>query len=234
VSTEGPVLGLIPARGGSRRAPGKNLARLEGRTLVRRALDTALASGALDRIVLSSDDEQILAEAHDLTEVVALHRPAELATDRALAYDVAVHALAEIEARGEGPFAILVILQATTPFTAPQDVRGTVELLRRTGAPSAVTVKRIDDLVHPLKLKRMEGDRLIPFIADDALTPSHDLPELWTRNGAVYASRRSVIDAGILVDPGARGYPMPEERSLDINTPLDLAFAEFLVSRGRT
>jgi CMP-N-acetylneuraminic acid synthetase len=139
-----------------------------------------------------------------------------------------------MEARGDGPFGVVVILQATTPFTAPEDVRGTVELLRSSGARSAVTVKRIEDTLHLLKLKRMEGDRLIPFIVDDALTPSHDLPELWTRNGAVYASRRDVIDAGILVDPEARGYPMPEERSVDINTPLDLAFAEFLVSRGRT
>lgn len=228
------VLGLVPARAGSTRAPHKNLARLEGRTLVRRALETALASGVLDLVALSSDGEQILAQAEGLDGVLPVRRPDELATDRAPAYDAAVHALATVEAAGHGPFDVLVIMQATTPFTAPDDVRGAVELLRASGAPSVVTVKRIDDTIHPLKLKRMQGNLLIPFIADDALTPSHDLPELWTRNGAVYASRRAVLERGILVDPQALGYPMPEERSLDVNTPLDLAFAEFLSSRAAT
>ena len=79
----------------------------------------------------------------------------------------------------------------------------------------------------------MEGDRLIPLLADDELRPSHELSQLWVRNGAVYASRRSVLEAGILVSPDALGYRMPPDRSVDINTPLDLAFAEFLVARSQ-
>jgi len=66
------------------------------------------------------------------------------------------------------------------------------------------------------------------------MTPSHELPELWTRNGSVYASRRQVIDAGVFIADDVRGYPMPAERSYDVDTPLDLAFAEFLVERGAT
>lgn len=206
--------------------PGKNLADLGGRTLVRRALETALASGVLDAVVLSSDSEDVLAEAEGL-DVVALRRPRELATDRALAYDVARHAL---EAAGD--FDALALIQCTTPFTAPEDIAGAIALLERTGAASVVTVSRIDDTVHPLKLKLLEGDRLVPYLRDDALTPSHDLPQLWSRNGAVYASRREVLEGGRLVAEDALGYPMPEERSLDVNTPLDLEFARFLAERS--
>ncbi len=221
------TLGLVPARGGSRRVPGKNLELLGGRSLVRRALETALASGALDTIVLSSDSEDVLAEAEGL-EVLALRRPPELAADRALAYDVARHALDTTPET----FDALAVIQCTTPFTEPEDIAGALRLLETSGAASVVTVSRIDDTVHPLKLKLLEGDRLVPFLRDDALTPSHDLPVLWSRNGAVYASRRAVLEGGRLVAEETLGYPMPQERSLDVNTPLDLAFARFLAERS--
>jgi CMP-N-acetylneuraminic acid synthetase len=204
---------------------------LGGRTLVRRALETAVASGALDAVVLSSDDPEILAEAEGL-DVTALVRPAELASDRALAYDVAMHALAAMEADTGVTYDALALLQATTPFTQPADVAAAIELLGRPGIESVVTVCRIEDTQHPLKLKQMEGDRLIPYLRDDELTPSHDLPELWTRNGAVYASRRAVLERGTLVGPDVRGVPMPRSRSVDVNEPFDLAFAEFLLQRG--
>jgi CMP-N,N'-diacetyllegionaminic acid synthase len=221
------TLGLVPARGGSRRVPGKNLAQLGGRSLVRRALETTLASGVCDVVVLSSDSDDVLAQAEGL-EVLALRRPPELATDRALAYDVARHAL---ESAGS-EFDALALVQCTTPFTDPADIAGAVRLLERSGAASVVTVSKIDDIVHPLKLKLLEGDRLVPYLRDDGLTPSHDLPVLWSRNGAVYASRREVLEAGGLVAEDALGYPMPQERSLDVNTPLDLEFARFLVGRS--
>lgn len=224
------TLGLVPARGGSRRIARKNLAEIGGRTLVRRTLQTALDSGALDLVVLSSEDDEILAQAEGL-DVVALRRPDELATDRASSYDAAMHALREVEAAGHGPFDALALMQCTTPFAAPEDVAGAIALLDGSGAGSVVTVGRIPDVTHPLKLKRLEGNRLTPYLRDDELTPSHDLPELWSRNGAVYASRRAVLEAGTLVASDALGYPMPEERSLDVNTPLELAFARFLADQ---
>lgn len=211
--------------------PRKNLAVLGGRTLARRAIDTTLASGAVEDVVLSSDDDEILAEAEG-TAALALRRPAELATDRALAYDVAMHALGVMEEQTGARYDALALVQGTTPFTRPADVAAVVDLLGRDGVSSVVTVCRIEDTHHPLKLKRLEGNRLIPYLRDDKLTPSHELPELWTRNGAVYASRREVLDTGTLVAGDVRAVPMPRSRSIDINTPLDLAFAEFLLTRN--
>jgi CMP-N-acetylneuraminic acid synthetase len=223
------VLGLVPARGGSSRVPGKNLARLGGKTLVRRALEAALASGCLDVVALSSDDDAILTEAEGL-DAVALRRPVGLATETTLARDVALHALRELESKGDR-FDAVAIVQCTSPFTAPEDLAGVVELLERTGAESVVTVVRAEAAHHPLKLKRLEGDRLLPYLEDDRLTPSHELAPLWVRNGSVYAFRRDVVERGLEAED-VRGYEMPPERSFDIDTKRDLAFAEFLLQRG--
>ena len=223
------VLGLVPARGGSSRVPRKNLARLGGKTLVRRALETALAAGCFEMVALSSDDAEILAEAKGL-DVVALQRPSELATDTSLARDFAKHALRELDDPAQ-PFEALAIVQCTSPFTAPEDVAGAVELLARTGAESAVTVVRIPAAQHPAKLKLLEGDRLLPYLEDDRLTPSHELPPLWVRNGSVYAFRRDVVEHGLEAQD-VRGYEMPTERSFDIDTEEDLLFAEFLLESG--
>ena len=223
------VLGIVPARGGSKRVPRKNLARLGGSTLVRRALETSVAAGCFDVIVLSSDDDEILAEAEGL-DIVVLRRPAELAADSALTRDVALHALHKAEALS-ARFDAVAIVQCTSPFTAPGDVAETVELLERTGAESVVTVARVESAHHPLKLKRLEGDRLLPYLEDDRMTPSQELPPLWVRNGSVYAFRRDVVERGLETDD-VRGYEMPPERSFDIDTPRDIAFAEFLLARG--
>lgn len=223
------VLALIPARGGSRRVPGKNLAELGGKTLVRRALETSLVAGCFATVALSSDDPAILAEADGL-DVVAIKRPAELATDTALALDVTLHALREL---GAERYDAVAIVQCTSPFTAPDDLAGTVELLDRTGAGSAVTVARVEAALHPLKLKRLEGDRLLPYLEEDGMTPSHALPPLWVRNGSAYVTRREELEAGNLVADDVRGYEMPAERSLDIDTPRDLAFAAFLLEQGK-
>jgi CMP-N-acetylneuraminic acid synthetase len=226
------VLGLIPARGGSRRLKGKNLAVLQGRTLVRRALDTSLAADCFEAVALSSDDPAILAEADPLPEVMKIVRPRELATADARTYDAVVHALDVLEhAPTAGRFDAVAVVQCSSPFTAPEDLAGAVSLVRLTGAGSVVSVVRVAGIAHPLKLKRMVGDRLVPFIEDDRLTPSHELPELWVRNGSVYVAQRETIEAGGLESDDVRGFPMPPERSHDIDTPFDLALAEFLLER---
>lgn len=224
------MLAVIPARGGSRRVPRKNLAKLEGRSLVRRALETAHAARLIDAMVLSSDDPAILAEARGLP-VLERRRPPALATHTATSYNVALDALDM--ARGElGAFDVLALIQCTTPFATADDLDAALALLRAApAADSVVTITRAPDLAHPLKLKRLVGDRVVPLYEDDRLVPSHDLEPLWVRNGALYASRMNVLDGGALIVPQPLGHPMPEERSVDINTPLDLAFCEFLAAR---
>jgi CMP-N-acetylneuraminic acid synthetase len=182
--------------------------------------------------VLSSDDAEILAEA-DGIDVEVVHRPPELATATARALDAVRHAVETTEA-DHGRFDAFAIVQCTAPFTAPEDIAGAVELLDRSGAGSVVSVVRIESALHPLKLKRLEGDRLLPYLEDDAMLPSHELPPLWVRNGSVYVTRRSEIERGNLIAEDVRGYEMPAARSFDIDTPRDLAFAQFLLERGES
>jgi CMP-N-acetylneuraminic acid synthetase len=224
------TLGLVPARGGSERVPRKNLARLDGVTLVRRALETSLAARCFETVALSSEDDEILAEAAGL-DVAAVRRPDELAAASALVADVALDVTRALEK--ESPrYDAVAIVQCTSPFTAPDDLAATVRLLERTGAEAAVSVVRVDASRHPFKLKVLEGDRLLPYDRDDRLAPSQGLPPLWVRNGSVYVFRRDVVERRLEAGD-VRGYEMPPERSLDIDMPLDLEFARFLVDSGR-
>lgn len=227
------VLGIVPARAGSKRVPRKNLAPLAGKPLVAWAIDCARGARSLARVVVSSDDDEVLALAARVDPALPLRRPAELAIDVAPAIDYVRHALAALETGGDR-FDAVAIVQPSSPLTLPEDVDDAVELLRRTGADSAVTVMELDHAIHPVKFKTMQGDRLLPYFEEEAgRMAAHELPKLFVRNCAVYVAQRRTIDAGAIVGADCRGLVMPRERSLDINEPIDLAFAEFLLARGR-
>lgn len=227
------VLGIIPARGGSKRIPGKNLALLGGRPLVAWAIECARGARSLDHVVVSSDDAEILALARRYDPGLPLLRPAELATDTSPAIDYVRHALGALEAGRPGHVDVVVILQPSSPLTRPEDVDGTVALLRQSGADSAVTVMELDHAIHPAKLKVMAGDRLLPYLEEErGRMAAHELPRVYVRNCAVYATCRRVVDAGAIIGSDCRGLVMPRERSLDINGPLDLSLAELLLARA--
>jgi CMP-N-acetylneuraminic acid synthetase len=163
-----------------------------------------------------------------------LRRPEALAGDRSPAVEYVRHALECVGGEGDGPYDAVAIVQATSPFTTCEDIDGAVGLLERTGADSAVTVVKVDHAVHPVKLKTMEGDRLLPFLEEeDGRMAAFELPELFVRNCSVYATRRRVIESGSILGRDCRGYLMPRRRSLDINEEVDFLFAEFLLERGK-
>lgn len=214
--------------------PRKNLAEIDGRSLVARALDNVLAAPGVGTVALSSDDAAILEEGARFEGVHLIERPPELATDKANSHSAVVHALAEVEGRTGRHFDAVALVQCTSPFTVPGDIGGALELMERTGAGSVFSVTQLDHVYHPQKLRMLEGDRLVPYSGDNQLRASHELPALWVTNGSVYVSRRETIEAGSLVSDDLCGYPVPEERSLDINTIRDLEFARFLADRDRS
>lgn len=225
------TLGIIPARAGSKRLPGKNTRPLAGKPLVAWTIEAALAARSLSHLVVSSDDQHVLKTAGDYDAALPLARPVELAADDSPAIDYVRHCLQTLE-HGERRFDIVVILQPTSPFTQADDIDATVEQLLATGADTAVSVMPVDHAVHPVKLKTMQGDRLLPFWEEErGRMSAEQLPKLYVRNCSVYATRRHVVDAGAIIGADCRGYVMPRERSLDINDETDFAFAEFLLSR---
>jgi CMP-N-acetylneuraminic acid synthetase len=224
------VLAIVPARAGSKRVPGKNLRKLGGKELVARSLETCLAAKRVEKTLLSTDSDEALAIAARYPAVLGVRRPAEISTDTALAIEYVRHALTVV---GPG-FDAVAIVQPSSPFTLAADLDATIELLERSPeADSAVSVMKLDHAVHPAKLKRLAGDKLVPYLEEErGRMASHELPDLYVRNCSVYVIRVRTIEKGTLLGDDSRAYLMPRERSLDINDELDWKFAEFLQRDG--
>lgn len=225
------ILGIIPARKGSRRVPGKNKMDFCGKPLISYVIESALSAKSLDCIVVNSDDEDILHLAENYSGIIPLKRPKELAGDKSLAIEYVHHTLQYLK-RNNQEFDIVVILQPTSPFTLPEDIDGTVNLLHNSGADAAVSVMELDHATHPLKMKTMEGDKLLPYLEEEkGRMASHELQSIFVRNGSVYATTIETIWQNEIIGKDCRGYVMPAERSMDINSPIDFEFAEFLFKK---
>lgn len=212
---------LIPARGGSRGLPWKNLAEVGGRSLVERAIETAKEVPAIDRIVVSSEADEIL----DLAErcgAMPLRRPDELARDDAQMRDVVRHYI-----DGDPDVSMLVLLQPTSPLRSSSDVIRCLEALSH--APSAVTIAPVE---HPIEwLFRMDTNGgLEPVFGWDHLVGRRQEAEIiYLLNGAVFAVRGEHLRAGgWFTDPGAVGVVMPRRRSIDIDDVVDLSLVRVL------
>jgi CMP-N,N'-diacetyllegionaminic acid synthase len=226
------TLAIIPARGGSKRVPGKNLRPLAGKSLVARSIETVLASKTIDRLVVSSDSEEVLDIARTYRDNIALKRPSEISGDLAPAIDYVRHALEVLEANSQTHFEAVVIIQPSSPFTLAEDIDATVSLLENSGADTAVSVVEVDHALHPAKFKVMEQDRLLPYFEEEGgRMAAHELPKVYVRNCSVYATQRATIDAGEIIGSDCRGYLMPRERSIDINDELDWKFCEFMLTQ---
>lgn len=218
----GAVLGLITARGGSQRLPGKNLAQLGGRSLLQRTIDAALASASIDRLIVSSDDPAILAAAKAGGAEAPFVRPAELAGPTAASIDVVRHAMDWADAVQPGRFGMVVLLQPTSPLRSAADVEAVVALCR-SGHATAVSVA-----LYP------KPETLLLF--DQPGAPPQrvaDFGQVRAVNGAVYAATWSHLRAGgRLIDDATAFYEMPWARSVDVDTAADFALARALLETG--
>jgi CMP-N,N'-diacetyllegionaminic acid synthase len=225
------VLGVIPARGGSRGIPHKNLAMIGGRPLLAYTADAARQSTRLTRTLVSTDDEQIAVAARALGLEVPALRPRELAQDETPMLPVLQHALAMTRDRGFDPDAV-TLLQPTSPLRRAEHVDAAVALFEATGADSVVSVVEVPHQYNPVSVMQMNGERLRPFLPGVAPTRRQDKPRVLARNGpAVLVVKAAVIEAGSLYGDDCRPLLMTPEDSLDIDSPWDLALVEFALSR---
>lgn len=233
------VLGVIPARGGSKGIPRKNLALLAGRPLIAYTCEAARASRTLTRVIVSTDDAEIAGTADRLGVEVPFLRPAALASDETPMLDVLVDLLATLDAREAYRPDVIVLLQPTSPFRRAEHIDGAVRLLQDTGADSVVSVVAVPHQFSPASLLRIEGDRLVPVGGTIGPMRRQDKPALFARNGpAVLAVRRStLVDEGALYGTDVRPLVMAREDSIDVDDAFDLQVAEMLLSArsaGRT
>jgi len=221
------VLGLIPARGGSKEIPGKNLRKLAGKPLIEWAIEAALASNFIDRLVVSSDNPEIIQTATLAGCEAPFVRPAELATDTARSIDVAHHAMDSVD----GKFEFLVLIQPTSPLVSPGDIDGCLLRCSDHNAQACVTVSKVHP--SPAWMFYMEPAFNLNPLLVDAKMPSRrqDSPQVFALNGAVYAAHCEWLSKqDSFVGSQTRGYEMPASRSLDIDSELDFTLAEALIN----
>jgi N-acylneuraminate cytidylyltransferase/CMP-N,N'-diacetyllegionaminic acid synthase len=227
------VFGVIPARGGSKGLPGKNLSRLGALSLIGHAIASAREARRLTRFVVSTDNPEIAAEAARHGADPPFRRPADLASDHAGMVPVLQHAVRWLEAEAGIRPDLVVTLQPTSPFRTGETIDRTIDKVIETGADSAQTL--CEASYHPFFMKTLQGDRTVALFADGKkYVRRQDAPLVYQPSGAVYVTRYQVlVDEGQVLGHDNRGVVMPFEASVNIDTEWDFLLAELLLARGR-
>lgn len=228
------MLTVIPARGGSKGVPGKNLRPIAGKPLVVWSVEAALAARGAGPVTVSSDSAEILATAAVSARVTALRRPPELAQDATPILPVYRHAVEEFERASGKSVDYMIGLEPTTPFRLPSDIEGCLDKAVKDGADVLVSVKATSEnpyfvLVEP----RKDDPRWFEQSKKSSATRRQDVPPVYTINGAVYVfTRKALFALDSLYQTERLGiYEMPWERSVDLDSESDFALADFLAAR---
>lgn len=222
------ILAVIAARGGSKGLPRKNVLDVGGKPMVAWSVEAAKQSRYIDRLVLSSDDDEIIAVARDHGCEVPFGRPPELAEDDSSIYHALFHATDNLDQ----VYDYIVLLQATSPLRVAADIDGCIEQCINNNAPACVSI--VSPAKSPYWSFRLDDeDCLEPLLPPPASTNRRQtLPPAYAVNGAVYVARIDWLreHGNFIVDGETRGYVMPDDRSLDVDTALDLTFVRAVIA----
>ena len=225
------VLGVIPARGGSKGVPRKNIRLLAGKPLLQYTAEAALACRHLTRVVLTTDDQEIAALGRQCGLDVPFLRPPELARDDTPTLPVLQHAVRTLEAAGDRYDAIC-LLQPTCPFRRAEDIDACADLMRRTQSDSVMTILPVPPEHNPhwVYFKTPDGFLKLSTGEDSPIPRRQLLPPAFHREGSVYLVRRDVLmKQNSLYGSKVVGYPIETSRSVNIDTLEDWARAEALL-----
>lgn len=220
------LLALIPARGGSKGIPRKNIRPFFGKPLLHWSIDVALAADCVDQVVVSTDDPEIAEVAKAGGALVPFLRPAEFATDTAPGIAPVLHALESLPHVSD-----VLLLQPTSPLRTSADIESIVALRRQAGCESAVSLAPSDK--HPAWMYGLnESQVLEPLLHLPEAHCRQQLPPAYVLNGALYlATRHFLLREKAFIREETIGYVMPALRSLDIDSPLDWQWGEFLMAQ---
>lgn len=218
------LLALIPARGGSKRIPRKNIRQFCGKPLLQWSIDVALGAACVDQVVVSTDDPEIAEVAKAGGAEVPYLRPAELSSDTARGIAPVLHALEQLPQVSD-----VLLLQPTSPLRTSADLEAIVALRKQAGRDSAVSLTL--SAKHPAWMYSLgSNQRLVPLVQLDGSHCRQQLSSAYVLNGALYlASREFLLQEQSFIREDTVGYLMSAERSVDIDTPLDWQWAEFLM-----
>lgn len=225
------IIAIIPARGGSKGIPRKNIKLLAGKPLIAYTIEAALKSKYLDRVIVSTEDREIAEISKKYGAEVPFFRPKKLAGDEVpvIPY-IPRHVLEELEKRENFKPDIIVILQPSSPLRGTKYIDLAIEKLIKTKCDWVVTVSKVNQ--HPFRMRKMKGDKLEPlFKKENIWAQRQDLPPVYHFNGAVYVTWKNVlIQKEVFKNKDWRGVVMKEEDAVDIDEILDFLIAESILN----
>jgi CMP-N-acetylneuraminic acid synthetase len=227
------VLGLIPARGGSKGLPGKNTTLLAGKPLIAWTIEAALGAASIDDVVVTTDSDEIARVSAEAGASVPFMRPARFARDDTPMVDTVLHALDELEAQGR-TYGSVALLQPTSPLRQAHHIDEAAELRSERGCEAVVSVSEMEH--SPLWANTLPADGRMGDFLRPGLEASRrqELPTHYRLNGAIYLIETDTLRRErAFIGPFAVAYVMPPEVSVDVDDALDLAFAEFLLMAAR-
>jgi len=221
------IIAIIPARGGSKGVPRKNLRLLCGKPLIYYTIREALKSKHISKTIVSTEDEEVVKTSNEYGAEV-IKRPIELAKDETPTIDVIFHVLQVVKAQNFEP-KIVVLLQPTSPLRNAQDIDNAIELFLENDCESVVSVCEIEH--SPYWSFKIENGYLTPIFGEEYLRKRRqDLPKVYIPNGAIYVSTPEVLcKYRSFYCQKTIPYIMPPERSVDIDNEIDFMLAELLM-----
>jgi CMP-N,N'-diacetyllegionaminic acid synthase len=218
------VLAVIPARGGSKGVPRKNIREVGGKPLIAWTIEAAQKSKYVDRLILSSEDEEIIRVAKSWNCEVPFVRPLSLAQDTTPGIEPLLHAIEEVSG-----FDYVMLLQPTSPLRSTEDIDRCLEKCLQMDAPSCVSVT-IPDKSPYWMYSLNEEQKLNPLLPVEISGTRQELPKVYVLNGALYVATVSFIKKSrSLISPDTIAYVMPKERSLDIDSESDIQMFEIFM-----
>lgn len=223
------MIAIIPARGGSKGLPGKNIRPLNGKPLIAYAIEAALKAKHIDRVIISTDDEGIARVAMEYGAELPFMRPAELASDTAMAIDNYIYTIGRLEQEGGKSIDGFVVLQPTSPLRIAEDIDGAIELFEQKGADSVISYCQE---AHPISWhKYLDEEGRFENIFNTNIKNRQENRVSYYPNGAVYVFRTSMIRDRKYYTDNSYAYVMPRTRSVDIDFIEDFEYAEFLLKK---
>ena len=225
---------IVPARGGSKGIPNKNITLVAGRPLIEWTIAAARAARGIDRLIVSTDSQEIATVARAAGAEVPFLRPAELARDDSPGTAVIVHALNWLAANDGYHPTYAMCLQPTSPLRTAEDIDAAIALALAKACDSVVSVTPAEH--HPHWMKRIDDSgRLHPWATGDIATRRQDLPPAYALNGAIYLALRGVlVERETFYSEATHAYVMPAERSLDIDDTWHLHLADLILRTRST
>lgn len=225
------ILGVIPARAGSKGVKKKNIIPLRGKPLIAYTIKAAQGARLLTDFIVSTESLEIARVAKAYKAKVPFLRPTVLATDATPSYPVLQHALIEYEKLTKKHFDYMMLLQPTTPLRQPSDIDQAIRMMQRHPRADSLISCYEANAMHPRIMYKRDGKRMVPYIADGSqMTRRQGFEDVYVRNGAIYIVRRDLLfKANKIIGEHPLMMEMPRRRSINIDSYEDLDFADMFL-----